>query len=72
MFMPGYNRSNAMLPKRLQYAGIHQKITESISTGPYINHIKIMRIKRRLKAAEYVISPAKIALFMLDDTRQII
>lgn len=71
LITPSYKRPDAMLLSQFDNAKIHQMVTESVTKGPYIGHIKIIRIKRQLKAGEYVIMPAKIALFMLDDTQNI-
>lgn len=67
---PSYQRPNAMSSNQYGHVKIHQKVTESVAMGPYVDHIKIIRIKRKLKAGEYSIAPAKIALFMLDDMQK--
>jgi anti-sigma28 factor (negative regulator of flagellin synthesis) len=71
IFRPNYKRPNAILSHISNHAKMDHMIIESVGLGPYIDHNKIIKIKRQLKRGEYPISCAKIALFMLDDAQNI-
>lgn len=71
IFRSDNKRPNAMSSHISGHAKMHDMIIDSVGLGPYIDHSKIIKIKRQLRCGEYAISCAKIALFMLDDAQNI-
>lgn len=63
--IPAYNRHDALSYSKPKYLQIDSKTIQSLCAEPYIDHLKIIRIKRQLKAKAYNIRPRKIAGFML-------